>query len=48
MGRDIRGLSSDYIIEEENSMPTVQIFHKMYVLELFLNKIKKMESNKIY
>ena len=45
----MHGLSSDYITEEENSMlNSMLIFHKMYVLELFLNKIKKMESNKIY
>ena len=44
---------ADHIVEE-NFMPREfyanlgLIFHKIFILELSLNKIKKMESNKIY
>ena len=49
MGMDKAGLSYDFIIDDENSDANLaQIFHEIYILELFLNKIKKMESNKMY
>ena len=42
MGMDKGGLSYDFIINDENSDANVaQIFHEIYILKLFLNKIKK-------
>ena len=42
MGMDKGGLSSDFIIDDKNSYANLaQIFHELYILELFLNKINK-------
>ena len=42
MEMDKDGLSYDFIINDANSDANfAQIFHEIYILRLFLNKIKK-------
>ena len=49
MGMDKGGFTSDFIIDDKNSYANLaQLFHELYILELFLNKIKKIELNKMY
>ena len=46
MGMETGGLSSDCIIDEENSTNLALMLHEIHILELPLSK--KKESNEIY
>ena len=41
MGMDKGGFSFDLIVDENSYATLARIFHEIYILELFLNKIKQ-------